>query len=510
MKPWSGLEDLSDLLNPVAVKELRQIAEGRFVIFLLLGLVGLETLFVGGALLTAGSSGTVALGRTVFALLYTILSISCMLLVPVYIGWRLASERFGEEMDLIFITAISARHVVSGKLFSTIALTGLVFSTFLPFLGLTYYLRGVDLASIFTVTAFSFAAVLLITLAAMVLAALPVSRAVKIVLVVGSLLFLLQFGGFGLFWILAFLASGGMSVGTTAHIGWGGLLASLISSGSTAETWTFNLFLLIVLGILALLLFQVAVALLTPPAANRARGFRTSLLWCWAITGAGAAGATFYFREAFFVIFWCVLFVLIISAGFFVAVSERHRYGRRILRGVPSRGWPLWKTFLLSSGAAAGVIFNSLLGMATLLVAHFTSLYLASGDSVSKAIAIAAGLMLYSLGYSLIGLIIYRSLPSGLLHPKRSGLLALGVLLAAMLIPPVAGALAAPEFWSTSEGFRYFLLGNPVGLAVESNRGAHLVMGVFLSAVGLLGSASWMGAQFDAFRSRLPRKPAHE
>lgn len=501
MSSWSlRLESLSDRLNPVAVKELRQIAEGRFILFLLLGLVGAESLFVGGTLLTNSSGQTVAVGRVAFSFLYGILSLSCLLLVPAYIGWRLAAERYGKEMDLIYITAISPRHIVSGKLLSAVALTTLIFSTFLPFLALTYYLRGVDLSSIFGLLVFSFVTVVMATLGAIVLGALPVSRGMKVFLSGGVLLFLLQFAGLGFVAIISVVGRGGTGGFALAALT-GGLMSAPPGGTGTLRVWLHILFLIAGLSIVALLLFQIAVAILTPAAANRSRGFRLSLAVCWLLCGAGAVSLTVVYSSAFYIMFWCILFSLVLAAAFFTAVSERHRFGSRIVRGVPARGWRRWKAFLLSSGAASALLFYLAMGMLTLLVTFLVYAFGLGDNDIRDSVEISAGLMMYGLGYSLIGLLILRSLPKGRLHSKRSGLIGLGVLVLASIGPLTLGALLAPEaYWNTETGFRNFLMGNPIALMFDSHRGAYLVLGLVLSAGGLLGNAGWLFDQFESFR----------
>ena len=52
-------------------------------------------------------------------------------------------------MELLFVTTISPEAIVYGKYVAAMALTFLIYSACMPFLIFTYFLRGVDLISIF-------------------------------------------------------------------------------------------------------------------------------------------------------------------------------------------------------------------------------------------------------------------------------------------------------------------------------------------------------------------------
>lgn len=96
---------LSDWLNPIVVKELRQAVQSRYVVTALLILLVVQLIAMGMYLLTASYSMLESdAGRQVFMLLFGILLAVSMLFVPLYTGVRLAAERSETNLDLLFVT----------------------------------------------------------------------------------------------------------------------------------------------------------------------------------------------------------------------------------------------------------------------------------------------------------------------------------------------------------------------------------------------------------------------
>src|SRR5262245_48579825 len=92
---------LSDRLNPIVVKELRQAVQSRFVIAPLMTLLSIQIVAIGIYLLTSGGSLlSFDAGRNVFLILFAILQGVGMLFVPLYTAVRLAAERSDTNVDL--------------------------------------------------------------------------------------------------------------------------------------------------------------------------------------------------------------------------------------------------------------------------------------------------------------------------------------------------------------------------------------------------------------------------
>ena len=99
-----------------------------------------------------------------------------MLLVPAYAAIRLAGERSDHNVDLLFISTLRPRSIIAGKFFAALVLAILVFSTCAPFMTFTYLLRGIDIPTILIVLGFDLLGMLLSTIIALFVAAVPGPR----------------------------------------------------------------------------------------------------------------------------------------------------------------------------------------------------------------------------------------------------------------------------------------------------------------------------------------------
>ena len=254
-------------LNPVVVKELRQAVRNWFVVGVLLIL--LLILFVAMVMFVISESiGTTAnptLGRNIFQTFYAILTIGSMLFIPIYTGTRFAKEREDSNMDLMFITTLTPGQIIRGKILGGVILTALFYSVFMPFMSFCYLLRGVDLPSMFVVLAMSFIVVTALIHLSVCLACLPVSRNFK--------------GGIGAAtFFLSMSWVGGMSFGGIAMIESG--------IGSKLASWDFwgpALTFVAGAGLFMRIFYVAAVALITPPSANRALPLRVNTTVCYLI-----------------------------------------------------------------------------------------------------------------------------------------------------------------------------------------------------------------------------------
>ena len=141
------LERASDWLNPIVVKEVRQMVRGRdfmssFGSCLFAGL--LVAFFGAGNAL----SGEGASGRWTFVALMTCLSILGLAVVPLAAFSGLRIERMEQTLELITLTALSPRRVVIGKLMAQGVRLATLFAAVAPFIAMSFLLGGVDLVTI--------------------------------------------------------------------------------------------------------------------------------------------------------------------------------------------------------------------------------------------------------------------------------------------------------------------------------------------------------------------------
>ena len=276
---------VDDWLNPIVVKEARQAVRSRFVsavflVFLVLQLVVVWLYVLFNPDLASELSG----GRDVTGILFSILTGSCMLFVPIYSGVRLAWERSAVQMDLMFTTTVSPGAVIRGKMVNAALLTGLIYSACAPFMVFAYLLRGIDLPTIFFLLAMGLLNIALAVQFALFLACIPASILAKVFLGLfgmGVLLFWM-FGGLWMGFALSSLSSFGPFGPTGGSDFWTGMATLALSA-------------LLTIG----LLYVFSVAVLSPPSANRMLPVRAYIVGAWIVLGIvsvlwkylGASGA---------------------------------------------------------------------------------------------------------------------------------------------------------------------------------------------------------------------------
>ncbi|HWC76488.1 MAG TPA: hypothetical protein VG778_03450, partial [Blastocatellia bacterium] len=273
-------ERLDDRFNPIVVRELRQAVQGKFVAAVLLVLLVVQLAAIGLYIINSRDISTrFDAGRDAFMMLQSILLGICLLFVPAYTAFRLGSERSDTNVDLLFITTIRPRSIIGGKIFAALVITVLIFSACMPFMVFTYWLRGIDLPTIFVMLAFSFLVVAATIQLATFIAAIPANRVFKILLGVLALCMLPQ--------ILVVTISGSFAL-----IGLG--------IGTQLNSWTFwgpALAVLLILLALIGLLFFMSVALITPVSANRALPVRVYFMTSWLVGGITSAIISYVDRD---------------------------------------------------------------------------------------------------------------------------------------------------------------------------------------------------------------------
>ncbi len=345
---------LDDGLNPIVVKELRQAVRSRLVTSVLLLFLGVQLTYLAARLVVTETEdhrdpirfqmhGEFEGGREAFAVIQGILLGTCMLFLPMYTGVRLAAERSEVNVDLLFITTLRPRAIVTGKLTAALVLALMIFSACAPFMVFTYFLRGIDLPTIFFVVAIDFVAVMVTVQLGIFLAVVPANRVLKGLL-----------GLLGLF-VLSILLT--YTLAGTLYLLYTGLPALLEDPEFPSVLVGVSLMLVAFFG----LLFVCSVALLNPPSANRALPVRIFLL----LFGVASGGLFILWDHDSYgdmlFIAWIVGMGILCSLSLIIAVSEREQWGPRMERAIPRRWWLRWPTFLFYSGAAGGVLFSLLL-----------------------------------------------------------------------------------------------------------------------------------------------------
>jgi hypothetical protein len=145
-----------DQLNPILVKETRQAIKSRqFTITFVLVLVACWVVTIGGVAVIGPGIFYSASGPDMFWAYYWILAFPLSVIVP-YSAYRsLAAEREDNTYELLSISNLSPRQIISGKLGSAFLQMLVYLSAVAPCLAFTYLLRGIDVLTIALLLAYT-------------------------------------------------------------------------------------------------------------------------------------------------------------------------------------------------------------------------------------------------------------------------------------------------------------------------------------------------------------------
>lgn len=474
---------LSDWINPIAVKEMRQAVKGRILTWMLTLFLLAQLVVMGfGVLLNEYSGEDMNAGPIMLSFLLMTLLVVCLLFLPAIFGLRLSAERVRQKMDLLFITDMSPYSIILGKTLAGAVLTGLLFSTSMPFLTLTYLLRGIDLPSIFIMMGLNFAVVILTIQGALLLASLPggiISMGIRFLFGLGGAIFVLSMMG-----SISF-----------------GLLSSGV--GSLLGTWDFWAPALTVMGFIMLamgLLYILTAVMISPPSSNRALAVRLYLFFIWC--GCTLCAVLWFLKIRSHEIFvvWVVGMMSLFSIVFVISLSERHVYGPRMRRRIPRSRLLRIPLFLLYSGSGGGVLFSLL--MIGLTMAGFYLVFKA-GSAIPTFLEdihhMALSQCLYLICYGFTALILRR-----LFFPKQASN-QITVMIAFVLL--AVGSLAPFLFaWffiyhDIDKISEFWFLGNPLVVLMEKDMLEFTLMFTGIWALTALGlNVPWFAAQMRNFK----------
>jgi hypothetical protein len=298
---------------------------------------------IGGVALIGPSIFYSASGGTMLMAYYVILAFPLMVVVPYSAFRSLAAEREDNTYDLLSITTLKPRKIISGKLGSSIVQMGVYFSAITPCLAFTYLLRGVDVPTILLILVYTFLASLALSMIGLLLATLSRQRMGQVFLSVAFIAALLWF-----FFMAIMLASEMMRSGSS----WLG----------DDDFWSGNLCMLTFYATSFALAFYAAAGMISFASENRSTPLRICMLlqqaafigwmgWLWISIRPGAQ----FDIEAIMVtgmlagIYWYAMGTLL--------TAERPETSQRVQRRLPSS--TLARTFFswLNPGPASGYMF---------------------------------------------------------------------------------------------------------------------------------------------------------
>ena len=468
------LARLDDAINPIMVKELRQAVRSRFVTALLFLFLFAQLAIV--ALVLSSNQGSElrpGLGRDLFSVLHSAILFTCMVGLSVYTSVRLFAERGMEGLDLLYVTALSPRAIVRGKLSAAFVLTLLLYSASLPFVAFTYLLRGVGLGDIFLVLGLGLLAVMDGVALALASAALGGGRLLRVLAGLVALGFLLiGYGMVQVFLLMLLEPNALVALDLTVAIG-------LVLGGLVLGGW----------------LYTLAVAMLSPPSANRARGPRIYGLAVLAITGGlllVSDGLDSDWWE-----FWQWVWAIVVGIACLVASSGPERPSLRIARGIPRNPVRRLLAFPFTSGAAGGLLWAGLVTALLLTIATVGAGFRGLSSQIADETGEVAVFVLYCLAYALTAIFLRRTLLRRL-GADKTWVLMLVLLAIGSAVVPILALVLIPN--GQAENSPLWLITSPIAMTHHSATELTLIVAVSWTLLGLAVNARWLAGQWRAFR----------
>ncbi len=139
--PVTLLNDFSDRISPMLVKELRQGLRAKTFVVVFLSLqIALGTMLLSASAATSDQAGSVISG-----IIFAFFAIAALIIQPLRGVSALSSEIKGNTIDMMVLTRLSAWRIVFGKWIAIIGQSVLLLATIIPYLILRYFFGGMNL-----------------------------------------------------------------------------------------------------------------------------------------------------------------------------------------------------------------------------------------------------------------------------------------------------------------------------------------------------------------------------
>ncbi|MHC4875143.1 MAG: ABC transporter permease [Planctomycetota bacterium] len=315
-------EALTDRLNPILVKEMRQALKSRqFVVTFMLLLIVAWLVSAGTAVFATTEMEFGSAGNSLFLTYFGILAFAVFVIVPFGAHRSMLAERDQNTYELLSISTLTPRQIVNGKLLSAMVQSFVYYSAITPFIAFASLLQGFDLPlSLFLLVA-AFCWSICVSMFTLMLSTLARQRQLRAA------------NSMGMFFLLMF------QLYTTAGVIFGSGVSGM-PFDDPAFWWSVGC-VIATAGSYTLLAQQIAVSRLTFESGNRSTGIRVILaaqfwLFCGTVVGyslwSGLSLTSLSAREArelvvVVAVHWCV-------AGLFAA-TEIDWLSRRLRRQLP-------------------------------------------------------------------------------------------------------------------------------------------------------------------------------
>ncbi len=457
----SGVDWMVDRINPVVLRESRQLVRSRFAVGIMMAFLLIMVIASALYVLTTGNRtyNFFSRGQELFGIFFMILGYSAILFVPAHTAFPFLGQKQANSMDLLFVSTIPPRSIIFGKMISALWMTVLLFSVSMPFMVLTVLLRGIGLFEVLLSLIMLMALVLMATMGALLLVCLPTSRVFTGLMGVGYFLLLLMFPGI------------------TMSFGFRGLDGEVVAV------------FLVVIALLLPMAGALTTALISPVVSNRALPARITITVCWIVAGISAALWLTDALEA-----WASIFAIGAGLGMLLCAGEPAKLSRRVQRSVPKNPLLRLLAFPFFNGPVSGWIWCILIGSISILCTL---------DIIMSWIPELFSWLLYGLMYSLIAVFIRRvTFVHRFCTEKYTWAVALFLAILGIILPLLANFAVNPDGHATL----LWRMGNPFA-ALDEDPETHLVFAGVVCGLFLLLNARWLFRQFAAFRPPQDLKP---
>ncbi len=327
-------------INPVTLKELRQLVRSRLILWGMVALPIVLILATGAVLLSEMHDISIqeamygkGLGEEPLIAVSIITGVVTCVLIPLFTSIKTAIETSKTDLGLEFTTALTPGQIVSGKITAAAVISAIAVAIAMPFFVLSYLMRGIDLSITVLIPVLLFVSSVSLTAVGLLPAC---SRRRSIAMKVISLVVLYIF--------LPFFFSS-----ITAAIG----IGRAIRGGDGFAASSVFVFYVLLSAIIVALCRAQAAAMLAPPHTDYLRPLRITQLVVIGISTLLVSGPP-----------WCA--ALCIGAG--IILLHAAFYPVPITRGAVAhmpRSKALWPIlFPLATGSVPSMVFGVLIAVA--------------------------------------------------------------------------------------------------------------------------------------------------
>jgi ABC-type transport system involved in multi-copper enzyme maturation permease subunit len=464
-------------MNPIIVKELRQVVRGRFFWGLLILFLVFQCAVLSLSIADEGMSNS-SVGADTLNFLFLFLFLGCFAFIPLHTGFRFARERSENTEELLYITTITPRAIIRGKFIASLAFILIIFSAFAPFMSMTFFLSGVDMPMMFLLLCFGLLFCAGATMMQITIGSLAHDKTIKNVLRgVGIVI------QFIMFFSLVSFTSESIRFGSTRLFGGSDPLAFIATA------------IIIILGAIYFL-YLAAAAVIAPAGSNRMKPLRKFLTLYWLIGLVIAFFWAMFESNAFVTILaWGFISVFIANCWIVISVCERDTISRRIAYELPEGSLGRRVAFVFSSGSAGGIVWTFSMIVATAIIIYLAGNVLYTVGHINRLkedfFSFTIGFSCYILAYSLLAAFIRRVFLKNYLSQRNTWVLTLMVSVFFALAPLFLGIFIGAD----SE---ILMMGNPFAIG-SRNRETGLIFAISLALISFVINAKWLYFQAREF-----------